>query len=259
MAIFTRRRCQFTVLGEDEVQALVTADVEGRVTNARMQEISTRHPADITRMLQNLARQGCLIPEGMKRGKWYALPPLPSGDSIHLTGDSIHSGTDSLHLTGDSPQLGGSSPQLGGSSLQLTRSSPQLIESSLQLTRSSPQLTRSSIHLKGNSIHLSKSSFHLNETTEPLPDDVLLKLQELASEARNNKKLGQARLRQLLLSLCEARFLTAEQLGKFTDRKFRDLQYRYLRPMVSEGLLELRFPDKPNHSNQAYRTRKKPA
>ncbi len=95
----------FSELPQDEVQALVTAEIEGKVTNARMQEIVNKHPADITRMLQYLARQGFLVADGVKRGKWYKLPPLSPRDSLHsgetpyITGEgSIHLGKDSLHL-----------------------------------------------------------------------------------------------------------------------------------------------------------------
>jgi hypothetical protein len=37
-----------------EVQALVTAEVEDRVSNSRMQEMSDQHPADLARLLQGL-------------------------------------------------------------------------------------------------------------------------------------------------------------------------------------------------------------
>lgn len=115
-----RLRSQFGVrmdtLGPVELQALITADVEGCVSNARMQEVTTEHPADLTRILQGLANQGFLRQRGQKRGTLYL---LPGRDSIHsamssekLTGDSIHKrGTpyiapgDSIHKTRDLASL----------------------------------------------------------------------------------------------------------------------------------------------------------
>ncbi len=45
---------RWDVLSVDEVQALVIADVEGRVANARLRLRSEQHPADLSRMLQQL-------------------------------------------------------------------------------------------------------------------------------------------------------------------------------------------------------------
>lgn len=94
------------------VQAVVTAQVEGSVTNGRMQEITGEHSKDITVVLQSLVREGLLTQQNQRR--WA---------SYRVAGDSPQSADDSLHLEGDSPQ---SSPQLAGDSPQLPPSSPQL-------------------------------------------------------------------------------------------------------------------------------------
>lgn len=41
----------FRKLKVDEVQALVTADLEGEVSNQRLQVMSLSHPVDITKVL----------------------------------------------------------------------------------------------------------------------------------------------------------------------------------------------------------------
>lgn len=56
-----------------ELQALVTAELDGGVSNSRMQEVSTKHPADLTKVLQGLVRKGLLVQEGQKRGTVYRL------------------------------------------------------------------------------------------------------------------------------------------------------------------------------------------
>jgi ATP-dependent DNA helicase RecG len=98
-------------LGPLETQALVTAEVEGGVTNARMQEISSEHPADLTKLLQGLVGRSFLVQDGQKRWSSYRLPPLPAfvrsaesaSDSAHnartphiKVGDSAHKIADSL-------------------------------------------------------------------------------------------------------------------------------------------------------------------
>ena len=56
-----------------EVQALVTADVEGSVTNQRLQQFSSDHTTDITRMLQEIVAKGFLVKDGYGRWASYRL------------------------------------------------------------------------------------------------------------------------------------------------------------------------------------------
>ena len=83
-ALRERFGAQFDGLGSDEVQALVTAQMEGVVSNQRLQEMLTLHRVDITRMLQNMVRSGLLEQQGVGRGTRYTLagtPPLSDGAS----------------------------------------------------------------------------------------------------------------------------------------------------------------------------------
>lgn len=69
------------------MQAVVTAQVEGSVTNSRMQEITGEHSKDITGVLQSLVRDGLLIQQYQRRWASY-------------------------RVAADSPQLQQNSPQL---------------------------------------------------------------------------------------------------------------------------------------------------
>jgi len=65
---------RFKALPELERLALVTAATEGLVNHARLREVSTEHPADITKMLAHLVRDGMLVSAGVGRGMVYFLP-----------------------------------------------------------------------------------------------------------------------------------------------------------------------------------------
>lgn len=78
---------RFAKLDKTAVQAVVTAQVEGSVTNGRMQEITGEHSKDITGVLQNLVRDGLLTQQNQRRWASY-------------------------RLAEDSPQLQPNSPQL---------------------------------------------------------------------------------------------------------------------------------------------------
>ncbi len=64
---------EFERLHIDEVQALVTADVEGAVSNPRLQQMTDTHPSDITKMLKRLVERGFLRKSGHGRGSLYRI------------------------------------------------------------------------------------------------------------------------------------------------------------------------------------------
>ena len=64
----------FGTLNPIEIQTLVTADLEGEVSNSRLQLMRMEHPFELTKMLQGLASRGFLDQVGQKRGTSYRLP-----------------------------------------------------------------------------------------------------------------------------------------------------------------------------------------
>ncbi|MFZ2959646.1 MAG: RNA-binding domain-containing protein [Candidatus Ozemobacteraceae bacterium] len=103
---------KFQSLSSIEVQALITADQEERVTNARLQTMVEDHAADISKALQNLVAQGWL--EKSQSGRWtmYVLsqkisPKRPN--SPHNDGNSPHNDRNSPHNDRNSPHKSGES------------------------------------------------------------------------------------------------------------------------------------------------------
>ena len=63
-------------------------------------------------------------------------------------------------------------------------------------------------------------------------------------------------LHALILKICSLReWTTSEDLARFLDMHQSSLVQRHLSALVEAGLLELKYPDKPRHHRQAYRTR----
>lgn len=77
---------RFEALKSEQVQALVTADVEGSVTNPRLQQFSATHATDITKMFGGLVGEGLLVKDGYGRWASYRLNP-----------DVFRSGTNPSH------------------------------------------------------------------------------------------------------------------------------------------------------------------
>jgi ATP-dependent DNA helicase RecG len=75
--------------------------------------------------------------------------------------------------------------------------------------------------------------------------------QALASLGTRPRK---EKLRQVIGQLCSDQWRTGAWLAGLLNRQPQNLSDRHLSPMVKDGLLERRFPDIPNHPEQAYRS-----
>lgn len=183
-------------LKSPEVQALATADLEGSVSNARLQELLADHPVEISRMLSRLCEQGYLVSDNRRRWTTYRIVlPTEAQSSSHLPLDSSHLPRDSSHLVEDSSHL----------------------EKQLSLL--------------------------------PLKEE---ELRELAESIARRGKVSPGEMQKVIGLLCKGRFLTAEELATQLKRTPSNLRNRYLTPMVTEGLLKLRYPESPNRPGQAY-------
>ena len=206
----TRFSWRWEGLSADEVQALVIADIEGSVANARLRTLSDQHPADLTRMLQGLVGKGLLRQVGQKRGTFYRLPP--AGGSDEGARNSPHTELDSPHTELDSPH--NEDARAGSGQDTLFGDTPSGLAS------------------------------------EPA-------LQAIAAPARRKKRMSPERMRVIIRELCKGRYVAVQDLGSLLHRDPKGLQSRYLTPMCREGLLSMRFPEKPNRPDQAYTSKER--
>jgi ATP-dependent DNA helicase RecG len=208
------------------LQALATADLEGSVSNARLQELLTGHPVDISRMLQRLCERGLLVSDNRRRWTTYRL-----GDAHTPLLPFVKAGE-------------GSSPLRPSSSgMQPSSSGMQSDSSGMQPSFSGMQ--HDSIDMRGSG----------PKPTAPLTDD---DLQAIAAPIAARRRVDPPVLRATILNLCSGRTLSADQLGTVLRRNPAWIQTRFLAPMVRDGLLALRFPESPNRADQAYTTVRRP-
>ncbi len=116
----------FRSLPEVQRLALATVAIEGRVTNARLQRMTSVHPRDLTQELAGLVRAGYLVSAGAARGTYYVFAtdgvteekglersvvqgelrfPHNVGNSPHNEGSSTHNRVDSPHSLDASPPM----------------------------------------------------------------------------------------------------------------------------------------------------------
>ena len=123
-------------------------------------------------------------------------------------------------------------------SIYFIRGSRQKQGFALELTENSPDLTLNSPDLKLNS-----------------PDLTALLSKKLSewNFFRMPRKLAANKMQELILILCRDQWLTLAELGKLLDRDNKALQDQYLTRMIAAKKLRLRYPETPNHPQQAYR------
>ena len=178
-------------LDKDSVQVLATAQMEGSVSNHRLQETLTLHRRDITSLLQSLVREGFLVPDGVGRGTHYELG-MGNGPP-----ETVPVPPDSLLVPPDKPVI---PPDKGAL---------------------------------------------------PLEEALLV----IAAPVRSTRRADPAVTRSTILTLCRGRFLSLRELSELLDRGSESLRNGFISPMVKDGALELRYPDKPSRRDQAYRSR----
>jgi ATP-dependent DNA helicase RecG len=130
------------------------------------------------------------------------------------------------------------------------------------LETSSPGLGESSQGLSGNSHDLKGNSQGLSENSHDLKGsshDLTKKLDLILASFGLRKvpgKMKQDAMRELIMRLCDESFVKLHDLSKLLGRGQTFIQQHYISPMLSEGLLELKYPNNKNHPNQAYRSKR---
>ncbi len=80
-----------------------------------------------------------------------------------------------------------------------------------------------------------------------LSPELRAQLDGLGQRSRDKQRLEAA-----LLVLCAQRFYRADELARLTRRNAEYLQKGYLSELIASGRLAYRYPDDPNHPQQAY-------
>jgi predicted HTH transcriptional regulator len=121
---------QFRALAEQARLALIAAFTDGSVNHARLREISTEHPADITKMLAGLVRDGWLVSDGAGRGMVYFLPWQKQSAGLLFDADDQRSPAEKMGLPPEpspqSPELSAKPPEQAALCLEWSALSPTL-------------------------------------------------------------------------------------------------------------------------------------
>ena len=229
---------RFSGLPAPERLALVIAAVDGVLNHARLRQLSTEHPTDITKRLARLVRDGLLTPDGFGRGMVYHLPwQAKAGfrSELEAAGDLIDAS--SAELSSLAPASGPLTPELSLLTPELGPLTPEL---------SSPQAPATG----------AGSQAPIVSSMAAMPEGLLAGLRRLALPVSGKKRAPPAAVRQAVLTLCQGHYLGLRVLAELLARRDAqgdDLRKRILNPLVQEGRLLRAYP-RPNDPRQAYMT-----
>jgi predicted HTH transcriptional regulator len=217
-------------LSETQQMALATVAAEGRVSHGRLKSMVNDHPRDITSALSALCREGFLESAGVARGTYYFFPGEPPSG----TGD------EPLLFDNEAPLV---VPAHEGSE-----------QSSEQMSPRSEQMSPRSEQMSPRSEQMSPRSEQMSPRSEQIPRDSehWARLMAIARPVREMGKAPVSKVDSVILELCATGYLTLRELHELMGRSPDTLRVHYLARLTREGRVRPRFPDLPNHPNQAY-------
>ncbi|MBM7700704.1 hypothetical protein [Kurthia huakuii] len=92
--------------------------------------------------------------------------------------------------------------------------------------------------------------FSSNEADKVLLTTLRSKVIHIAESKRTKPQ----QLKDAVLTICEGRFLTLQEIAEILNRNETHLRKTIITPLVESQELILKHPDKPTHMNQAYKT-----
>ena len=216
---------RFETLPELARLALIAAGSEGQVNHARLREISTEHPADITKLLGQLVRDGLLISDGAGRGTVYCLPWQRHYQDTIFDLPPNKPGAASLPLLSPEPlslrpELGPLRPELGAA----------------------PAIRQGGQFLDWHEV----------------PEELQARLTRIAEPVFQRERVSPATMRATVLQLCEGIHLGSRVLAHLLNRNAGHLYKRVIGPMIESGALNTAYTSS-NDPRQAYTSADQPS
>ncbi|HBR95188.1 MAG TPA: hypothetical protein DEA90_13590 [Opitutae bacterium] len=218
----------YDALTKNEQLALVTAFVEGFVTNQRLQQVTRLHSVDITALLKSIVDKGLLLSAGAGRATTYTLYGFETVDLAepYLTSNEL------------SINVATSAANVATSDANVATSLEELVK---QRADELPITSIIDIPAQDSSTALTYEQWaQLWERTR-------------AERERGGRMKPETR-RAFILELCVNKFINKQELALLFGMSPKGLKDRFLTPLYKEGLLGHRYPHTPNHEQQAYRS-----
>lgn len=234
---------------------LATAMIEGVVNHARMAEVSTDHPRDLSVALARLEREGFLLSQGQSRGKVYHLPGLAPVSPEQVFASAISSGSNGTSSVSSGDASSGSSAISSVTKLD-SSSSSVLGNPSIDL-HEYPYADGSLRPLPSRDEHGCLLSPLLDapivDNLSELSPALLEDLQQRAALPKARRRLDPEAMTEVILAVCEGRYVRLSVLAELVGRNPDGLRRGYLDALVKDHRILRAFPGTPTHEMQSYR------
>lgn len=236
-ALFGTAFAQVDPLGRS---ILATAMIEGVVNHARMTEICTDHPHDLSLALARLERDGMLLSQGQSKGKVYHLP-----GAAPVSPEQVFAPMSSL---GSKEPSSGSNVSSFGSSDQTER--VVLEHGHRVLATPIESVTRDGSGCLISPLLDAPVVDVLASVSPELRDELLHR----AALPRTKGRLDKESMIAVILAVCEGRYVRLSVLAELLQRDADGLRKGYLDVLVKDHRIRRAFPGTPTHEMQSYRT-----
>jgi ATP-dependent DNA helicase RecG len=218
----------FVELERNAQLALAITLSEGRLTHARLAELSNLHPSDVSKMLRLLVDKGFLSLTGSGRGAVYRFTQVAATNPDDVFGAGSSTISD-LSSTISAPSS--------------TISDPSSTINEAEESQNRDEMGR-----------LISGKFHLPfvDSIDALAPEFLVELETIAEKPRTKGRMQRKEFEDLIVRVCEGHFITIGSLARILNRGERTLRQDYLSKLCKEQRLRRAFPDTPNHEKQAY-------
>jgi ATP-dependent DNA helicase RecG len=228
-------RSDFDELERNAQLALAVTLSEGRLSHARLAELSNLHPSDVSKVLRLLVEKGFLALTGSGRGAVYRFTQVdaPNPDDVF--------GSDSSPLTVARSTITGGSSTISGSSSTISGLGSTISEGEEAQRRDDMG-------------RLIAEKFHLPfvDSVVALSPEFRASLEAIAALPRSKGRMERKEFEDLIVDVCDGHFITISSLATILNRGERTLRQDYLSKLCKEQRLRRAFPDTPNHEKQAY-------
>jgi len=231
----------FEHIGALDRMILATAMIEGVVNHSRMTEICADHPHDISLALARLEREEMLLSQGQSRGKVYHLPGAAPVTPEQVFPEAFSSGSNDVSSGSNGPSFGSNAWSSGSD--ESTGAELAAADGGAAVTLRDEQGCLLSPLLDAPIVD------ELAALSDELRDELLRR----AALPREKARLEPQAMIDVILAVCEGRYVRLSVLAELLHRNSDGLRKGYLDSLVKEQRIRRAFPGTPTHELQSYR------
>ncbi|GAA0508747.1 RNA-binding domain-containing protein [Deinococcus depolymerans] len=218
---------------------LAIAEYEGEIHNRRLQQtFDNEHPRAITDRLNRLVDRGLLIRQW--NSSWTTYQVADGRKAI----TPLHVSTVQANTTKRRKEVRSKAVDTPPSLFDLPDAKMASVKGPMPIA--SPEYVAEQTKLPTSNIQHPTLDIQHGSPSSPLPQQVEADLTTFLNTKATEEKILQA----------AQDYISLGALAQLLGRNPEALRLRYITQMVTSGILELKYPDKPKHPRQAYRARK---